>query len=88
MAGRMAQILVRQIEDDVKDALRRRAKAHGHSLEEEVRDILRDAAKPNATAAKGLGTQIADLFRGQDFPDIPDIGMGGWQIPDFRDDDR
>ena len=41
----MAQLVVRNIEDDVKERLQRRAKKHGCSLEELVRDILRDAAK-------------------------------------------
>ena len=40
----MAQIVVRNLEDDVKEKLRRRAAAHGCSMEEEVRSILRAAA--------------------------------------------
>jgi plasmid stability protein len=35
----MARILVRDLEDDVKERLQRRATRHGHSLEAEVRDI-------------------------------------------------
>ncbi|MGI9571182.1 MAG: FitA-like ribbon-helix-helix domain-containing protein, partial [Desulfobulbia bacterium] len=38
----MAQLVVRDIEDEVKEELRRRAKAHRRSMEEEVRDILRN----------------------------------------------
>ena len=38
----MAQLVVRNLEDDVKVRLQRRAKKHGCSLEELVRDILRD----------------------------------------------
>ena len=40
----MAQILVRNIEQDVKTRLQRRAQRHGRSMEEEVREILRNAA--------------------------------------------
>ena len=41
----MAQILVRDIDDDVKERLQRRAARHGRSMEAEVRDILRDSVK-------------------------------------------
>ena len=69
----MASLLVRNVPESVKDRLKRRAKKHGHSMEEEVRDILRRAARepespppPNQqqTPGDGLGTQIANLFRG------------------------
>lgn len=35
----MAQLIVRNLEEDVKARLRRQADRHGHSMEEEVRDI-------------------------------------------------
>ena len=41
----MAQLVVRNLDDEVKAKLRRRAEAHGQSMEEEVRAILRDAVK-------------------------------------------
>ena len=44
----MAQLVVRNLDDEVKAKLRRRAEAHGHSMEEEVRAILRDAVKEEA----------------------------------------
>jgi plasmid stability protein len=59
----VAQLVVRNIEAGIKLRLQRRAKQHGRSLEEEVRVILRDAAKEEATPARGLGTEIASLFR-------------------------
>ena len=34
----MAQLVVRNLDDDVKAKLQKRAKRHGHSTEEEVRD--------------------------------------------------
>jgi antitoxin FitA len=60
----MAQILVRKIDDSLKRKLQRRAERHGHSMEEEVRDILRNAVKEEAKPEKGLGTRIAERFKG------------------------
>jgi plasmid stability protein len=68
----MAQLVVRNIEDDVKERLQRRAKKHGCSLEELVRDILRDAAKDTRPTG-GLGSEIAALFKDLDFDfEIPE----------------
>jgi plasmid stability protein len=61
----MAQIIVRNIQDDVKERLRARAQAHGRSLEAEVRDILNEAAgPPGYDEMIGLGTEIANAFAG------------------------
>jgi antitoxin FitA len=79
----MAQLVVRNIEDDVKERLQRRAKKHGCSLEELVRDILRDAAKDTRPTG-GLGSEIAALFRGRglDF-DIPELRGYSLKPPTF-----
>jgi plasmid stability protein len=79
----MAQLVVRNLEDIVKEKLRQRAALHGHSLEEEVRQILRVSVReiprrreppPEIPAEFGLGTRIANLFRGRglDF-EIPEF---------------
>jgi plasmid stability protein len=60
----MAQLIVRNLEDDVKAKLQKRAKRHGRSTEEEVRDILRDAVKEEGGKRPGLGTQMAARFAG------------------------
>ncbi len=60
----MAQILVRQLDEDLKTALQRRARAHGRSTEEEVREILRAAVRPGGQPDVHLGSTIADRFRG------------------------
>ena len=61
----MAQLVVRKIENEVKAKLQGRAKRHGRSMEEEVREILRDAAKnERGSQQRGLGSEIAALFRG------------------------
>ena len=80
----MAQLVVRNLEAGIKLRLQRRAKRHGRSMEEEVRDILRDAAREEVTPARGLGTEIAFLFRniGLD-ADIPELRGNEIKPPSF-----
>lgn len=84
----MAQLVVRDIENEVKAKLQRRAKRHGRSMEEEVREILRDATKTETSSRKGLGTEIASLFRdiglkpGEEIRELRDIRL---QVPDFEE---
>jgi plasmid stability protein len=40
----VAQVLIRNVPDDVIAAHRKRAKAHGRSLEQELRDLIERAA--------------------------------------------
>jgi plasmid stability protein len=61
----MAQILIRQIDDDLKAKLQRRAKEHGRSTEEEVREILRTAVRDQDRAPVALGSRIAARFAGE-----------------------
>jgi antitoxin FitA len=42
----MAQLVVRNVPDEVKERLKRRAKRHGRSLEAEARNVLADAPEP------------------------------------------
>lgn len=58
----MAQFIVRDLEEDVKTRLKRRAKRHGRSMEDEVRHILRKAVKEESRPLPGLGTRIAARF--------------------------
>ncbi len=61
----MAQLIVRNLEDSIRDRLRDLAEAHGRSMEEEVREILRAAVLAAAREKRpGLGTEISQLFRG------------------------
>lgn len=61
----MAQLIVRDLEEDLKVRLRERARARGHSMEEEARRILRSALmQPAAAPAGGLGARIAARFHG------------------------
>ena len=51
----MAQLVVRNLDEEVKAKLRRRATAHGRSMEEEVRAIRqpRDAGDAQYPALRG-----------------------------------
>jgi len=84
----MAQLLVRNLEKEVKAKLERRAKRHGRSMEEEVREILRDATKNEGKRKGGLGTEIAALFRGiglrpgEEIKELHDITL---EVPEFEE---
>jgi antitoxin FitA len=58
----MAQFVVRDLEDDVKARLKRRAAQHGRSMEEEVRHILRNALGKQDQRVLKLGSRIAARF--------------------------
>lgn len=56
----MATLTIRNLSEDTKTQLRKRAARHGHSMEEEVRQILtRAVAEPEQ---KKLGSAIAEIF--------------------------
>lgn len=81
----MAQLVVRNLDDDVKAKLQQRAKRHGHSTEEEVRDILRNAVNRDDADRPGLGTEIANLFAGIGFDaEIPEQRGQPVRFPDFE----
>lgn len=70
----MAQLIVRNLENSVKQRLQHRAAKHGRSMEEEVREILRNAAKDESGPSEGLGTAIARRFKGIGLTeDIPEL---------------
>jgi antitoxin FitA len=58
----MGQLVVRHLEDEVKERLKRRAARHGRSMEEEARDILRNALKHEGAPHAQLGSRIAARF--------------------------
>ena len=65
----MAQLVVRKIENGVKERLQRRARRNGRSMEEEARDILRNAVQEDCP--HGLGAEISVCFQGGIDFDIP-----------------
>jgi plasmid stability protein len=60
----VAQILIRQLEDDTKAKLQRLARKHGRSTEEEAREILRNAVRHVDAPPGRLGSRIAARFKG------------------------
>lgn len=71
----MAQLVVRNLDDDVKARLQARARRHGRSTEEEVRDILRNAVRDDTGSAEPLGQRLRARFAG--------IGLDE-DIPEWR----
>ena len=54
----MAQLLVRNLEDAIVTALKKRAAAEGKSLEQSLREILRDAAMPEVARRVAMNWSI------------------------------
>jgi plasmid stability protein len=70
----MAQILIRQLEDDTKAKLQRLARQHGRSTEEEAREIIRNAVRNVDNPPSRLGSRIASRFKGMGLTeDIPEL---------------
>jgi plasmid stability protein len=59
----VAQFVVRHLEDDVAEKLKKRAKRHARSMEDEVRHIVRTAVQERPESVQKLGTRIAQRFR-------------------------
>ena len=71
----MAQLLVRNVEPQLKEHLQKRARRHGRSMEAEAREILRSALLKEDEPRVGLGTAISALFLDQGLEQ---------EIPEFR----
>jgi antitoxin FitA len=70
----VAQLVVRNLEEDVKARLQRRARRHGRSTEEEVREILRNAAKNEGAQRAPLGSRLRARFAGIGLEDeLPEL---------------
>ena len=68
----MASITIRNLEDDVKTALRIRAAQQGRSMEAEAREILRRAVRA-APVKRDLGKAIRARFAAIGYVDLPEI---------------
>ncbi len=75
----MAQLLVRDVPQDVVDALKRRALEHGRSAEAEHRAILERALKPEDHPFWEEARKLREETRGRTRGDSVDI------IREFRD---
>jgi plasmid stability protein len=81
----MAQLVVRNLENEVKNKLQRRARRNGRSMEAEVRDILRNAANEEEAATGNLGSDIATLFQNLGLKeDIPELRGQAIKPPSFE----
>jgi len=65
----MPTLTIRQIEDDVYQALKAQAKASGRSMEAEVREILASAVRGRSWWRKWL--EATEKLRGDDLPIPP-----------------
>jgi len=60
----VAQLIVRNLEDDIRDKLREMAAVHDRSMEEEVREILRAAVlRASLQPVEKLGTRLTERFK-------------------------
>ena len=57
----MAQVLVRNLDEQVVAALRRKAELHGHSLEQELRLALTSAARLTPAERVALARRVRSL---------------------------
>ncbi len=81
----MAQLVVRDLENTVKQRLQRRAARHGRSMEAEVREILRNAVHEDEPPAGGLGSDISALFVGAGLTrEIPELRGVNIKAPRFE----
>lgn len=81
----MAQLLVRNLEDDVKAGLKARALRNRRSLEAEAREILRSAVLgAPAAELEPIGDRLVRLTRdlaGQ--LDVEELRFGPARVPDL-----
>ena len=64
----MANIILRDLDDELKEKLRIRASQHGQSMAAELRDIVRDAlvvTKSTRTDSKKLFAELRKLSAGR-----------------------
>ena len=66
----MANLTIRNLDDNVKAVLRMRAAQHGRSMEEEARQILRQSLTP-VVLAGSLAERIGRRFAGLDADNLP-----------------
>ncbi|MBT8420734.1 MAG: toxin-antitoxin system [Gammaproteobacteria bacterium] len=70
----MTQMLIRNLDHDIKEGIKARAALHGWSMEQEAREILRSAIVKKRPQEMGLGSWIASRFADigleEDLPEI------------------
>ena len=80
----MTSLLIRDLDRTVKQRLRERAAARGHSMAEEARQILRDSLTPAAEHPARLAGELFGPAHGVEL-DLPPRGQDR-PPPDFGSD--
>lgn len=65
----MAQVLIRNLDDDVVDKLKARAARNDRSLQAELQVILERAAETDVVDARALAARIRQQLSGRKFSD-------------------
>jgi plasmid stability protein len=65
----MANVLVRDLDDEVLEQLKAAAKAHGRSLQAEIHEVLRNASERSLANTRRLSTQWLKRLRGSSHKD-------------------
>jgi plasmid stability protein len=65
----MANLLVRNLDDEVLKGLKTAAKAHGRSLPAEIHEVLRNASVRRLAETRRLSTRWLKRLRGSTQPD-------------------
>ncbi|MCW0235119.1 MAG: plasmid stabilization protein [Ferrovibrio sp.] len=60
----MASIVIRNIDDDLKNRLRQRASRHGRSMEQELREILRSTLATEPMTGADFWEAVRKRFAG------------------------
>jgi plasmid stability protein len=66
----MAQVIVRNLDDEVVRRLKERAALKRHSLEQELREILADAALGDRSALMEEAARIREMGGRYEMPDV------------------
>jgi plasmid stability protein len=69
----MAQVIVRNLDEQVVSSLKFKAELHGHSLEQELREILKRAAELTPKEKVALADRIAAMTPRRLADDSPDL---------------
>ena len=67
----MASITIRNLDDALKERLRRRAARHGRSMEDETREILATALAEGRRSGSNLAESVRRRFAEVDGVDLP-----------------
>ncbi len=65
----MANVLIRDLDDDILEQLKAAAKAHGRSLQAEIHEVLRNASARKLANTRRLSTQWLKRLRGSSHTD-------------------